>query len=73
MLASWLDFNKRATELVSRNMVLDLYKLSFVEERVLPIGQIASIDAIWLHVGMLAFTCHKAMSLRKLGREFCTR
>ena len=43
-----------------------LCKLGLVEEGVAKIWQIGSIDAIWLNVGMLPFTCHKAMSFKEV-------
>ena len=55
----WLDFNKRATHLVARSMQLHMYTLDIIEEGVASRWPIRVIDAIWLHVGMLAFTCHK--------------
>ena len=57
----WLDFNRRATNLVARSIEFSLYRLHFIEERVASGWPIRLIDAIWLHVGMLAFTCHKIM------------
>ena len=58
---SWLDFNSRATDLVARSMQLHMYTLDFIEEGLAGRWHIHVIDAIWLHVGMLAFTCHNTM------------